>query len=98
MADRQPAEQEQMPGLFEGAPLGQLDGGVLAVVVEALVPAHIAESGLGRDHVGQPTRDVDEGVVHPVDRHGSSVDLYELRVNVDSINVERRMLWMNCLG
>ena len=54
------AVEEQVPRLLEADLLGQLDGGVLAVVEEALVAADVAELGVGDDDLGQALGDRDE--------------------------------------
>ena len=53
----QVAVEEQVPGLLEADALGQLDGGVLPVVEEALVAADVAELGVGDDDLGEALRD-----------------------------------------
>jgi hypothetical protein len=47
------AVDQQVPHVLERAALGQLRRRVLAVVVEALGPPHVAEGGLGHDHALQ---------------------------------------------
>ena len=50
------AEQEEVPHVLEAAGLGQLDGGVLAVVEEALGAADVADRGVGHDEALEPGR------------------------------------------
>ena len=56
------AVDEERPHLLEGAVPSQLGRVVLAVVVEALAPADIADRGLGDGDPGQAAGDVDETV------------------------------------
>src|SRR5207302_8699254 len=51
---REVAPVQQVPHVLEGPLLGELDRVVLAVVVEALQPADVAELGLGHDRALQP--------------------------------------------
>ena len=50
---RELALEEQVPDVLEGADCGELGRRVLAVVVEAFAPSHVAELGLGDDHALQ---------------------------------------------
>ena len=71
---------EQVPDIFERRRAGQLASVVLAVVVEALLAADVADGGLGHCDPGQPG-----GYIHHR-RHGSSmIPLTEL-VNVDQLS------------
>ena len=61
---REVALEEEVPHVLERQLVGQLDGVVLAVVVEALEAAHVAHRGLGHDHALEPGRRLDGGRVH----------------------------------
>ena len=61
---REVALEEEVPHVLERELVGQLDGVVLAVVVEALEAAHVADRRLGDDHALQPGRRLDGGRVH----------------------------------
>ena len=66
---RQVALEEQVPHVLEPPLVGQLDGVVLAVVVEALEAPDVADLGLGHDHALEPGRRLDgRGVHHRLDR------------------------------
>ena len=52
------AVEEEVPDVFEGAGLGQLDRVVLAVVVEALEAADVTDVGLGDDDTFQTAGDL----------------------------------------
>ena len=52
------APEEEVPDVLERALLGQLDRGVLAVVEEALLAAHVADGRLGHHHALEPGRHV----------------------------------------
>ncbi len=52
------AAEEEVPDVLERARLGQLDGGVLPVVEEALLAADVADGRLGHDDTLEPGRDV----------------------------------------
>ena len=54
----QRAVEQQVPDVLELPLLGQLDGRVLAVVVEALLPSYVADLGLGNDQAFQAWRRV----------------------------------------
>ena len=51
------ALEHEVPDVLQRALLGELDAPVLAVVVEALVAADVADRGLGDDHALQAARD-----------------------------------------
>ena len=63
-ADGQVPVEEQVPDVLERQLVGQLDGVVLAVVVEALEAADVADRGLGDDHALEPGRRLDGRRVH----------------------------------
>ena len=50
------APEEEMPHVLERPLLGQVDGRVLAVVEEALLPADVADRGLGHHDALEPGR------------------------------------------
>ena len=50
--------EEEVPDILEGAGLGQVDRVVLAVVVEALEAADVADLGLGDDDPLEALRDL----------------------------------------
>ena len=52
------APEQEVPDVLERARLGQVDGGVLPVVEEALLAAHVADGRLGHDDALEPGRDV----------------------------------------
>ena len=56
---RQRPVEHQLPDVLEAAALCQLDGGVLAVVVEALAPPDVPEHGVGDDDAREATGYVD---------------------------------------
>ncbi len=51
-----------MPHVFERTPFGQIDGGVLPVVEEALLPPHVAHRRLGHHDPLQSGRDLGAGL------------------------------------
>ena len=61
---REVALEEQEPHVLEAELVGQLHGVVLAVVVEALEAADVADRRLGHDHALEPGRRLDGGRVH----------------------------------
>jgi hypothetical protein len=75
-----------MPDVLEGACLRELDGRVLAVVIEPLAPPDVPDLGVGDDDAGESSWYVDEWGGGPVDRHDSSLDLIRLSM-VDSTPV-----------
>ena len=50
---RKVADEEQVRRLLEGDLLREVDGGVLAVVVEALVATHVSDLRVGDDDLGE---------------------------------------------
>ena len=50
--------EEQLPDVFERARLGEVDGAVLAVVVEALEAAHVADGRVGDDDAFEALRNL----------------------------------------
>ena len=58
------ALEQQEPHVLEPALVGQLHGVVLAVVVEALLAADVADGCLGHDHALEPGRRLDRRRVH----------------------------------
>ena len=52
------ALEHQVPDVLDRALLREVDGVVLAVVVEALEAAYVADVGLGDDHALEPARDL----------------------------------------
>ncbi len=59
---------EEVPDVLQRHLLGQLDGVVLAVVVEALLAPDVADFGLGHDHAFEPAAGFDRpGMLHPQD-------------------------------
>ena len=66
---REVTVDEQVPDVFERELVGQLDRVVLAVVVEALEAAHVADGRLRHDHAFEPGRRLDRRRVdHRLDR------------------------------
>ncbi len=66
------AVAHQVPDILEAAVLGQFDGRVLAVVVEALAPSDVAQRGLGDDDARESAGHVDR-LVGRVRRGGRHV-------------------------
>jgi hypothetical protein len=62
------AVHQQRPHVLEGALLGEVDGGVLAVVEEALGAAHVADARVGDHDALEPAGRVDRGFAGRADR------------------------------
>jgi hypothetical protein len=66
---------EQVPDVLEPAAVGEVDGGVLAVVVKALASADITDSGVCHHDSGEPSWRLDESGRGSVAGHDSSLYL-----------------------
>lgn len=65
----QRAVDHQMPHVLEAAGLREIDGGVLAIVMEALPAPDVTQGGVGDDDTRQTSRHMHKGGCGRVDRH-----------------------------